>query len=321
MKIEEKIKFLKAKISQQLQHLIGKKCILIDLPYYDNLGDVLIWQGELDFLKSIDTSVLQSSSSGTFLYPKLTDDTSILLQGGGNFGDLYRNFQDFRLSVIKAYPKNRIIMFPQSVWYNDKSLIRKDAEIISQHSDLYLCARDKWSYDFLISNFPKCKILLVPDMAFYVNDNFLAHYRNYNTGKSLHVKRIDKESVFFNNANDENKSDYGDWPKYGDRTIGFNLMSYGSVLINKTKSLIFIPNVIATFIDAYANKYWRNSRLKLAASYIAQYDTITTDRLHAMILSLLLHKSVEFKDNYTGKLKAYYETWLSDLDCIKPANN
>ncbi len=321
MNIEEKVKYLQVEISRQLQPLVGEKCILTDLPYHDNLGDVLIWQGELDFLKSIKTDVLQYSSSGTFLYPNLTTDISILLHGGGNFGDLYRNFQEFRLKVIKAYPNNRIIMFPQSVWYSDKSLIRKDSEIISGHHDLFLCARDRWSYDFLTANFPESKILLVPDMAFFISDDRLAGYRSRHTGKSLYFKRVDKESTSLTDRRKEPSCDTGDWPKYGDRTLGFNFLIYGSELIAKINSLSYVQEIIAEAIDVFANKYWRSSRFKMAVSYIADYDKVITDRLHAMILSVLLYKSVEFINNSTGKLRAYYETWLSDLDNIKPVDN
>ncbi len=37
-----------------------------------------------------------------------------------------------------------------------------------------------------------------------------------------------------------------------------------------------------------------------------------------MILSILLHKPVSYIDNTTGKLSAFAQTWLSDLDAINP---
>ena len=68
-------------------------------------------------------------------------------------------------------------MFPQSIWYEDESLIAKDAAVMARHNDLTLCARDKWSYNFLKEHFGKNKILLVPDMAFYISDEYLNKYR------------------------------------------------------------------------------------------------------------------------------------------------
>ena len=50
MNNEEGIKELKSLISKTLLPLIGKQCVLYDVPFYKNIGDVLIWQGELSFL-------------------------------------------------------------------------------------------------------------------------------------------------------------------------------------------------------------------------------------------------------------------------------
>ena len=40
-------------------------------------------------------------------------DGVILMPGGGNFGDLYTLYNEFRLKVIEDFPDNRIVMPPQ----------------------------------------------------------------------------------------------------------------------------------------------------------------------------------------------------------------
>ena len=42
MNNEEKIKQFRNLIVETLSPLIGKKCILLDVPYYHNIGDILI---------------------------------------------------------------------------------------------------------------------------------------------------------------------------------------------------------------------------------------------------------------------------------------
>lgn len=37
-----------------------------------------------------------------------------------------------------------------------------------------------------------------------------------------------------------------------------------------------------------------------------------------MILAVLMNKRVWFIDNSYGKLSSYYETWLKDIDQVKP---
>ena len=43
---------------------------------------------------------------------------TILLSGGGNFGDLYESHQEIREDVIANFPANRIIQLPQSISFH-----------------------------------------------------------------------------------------------------------------------------------------------------------------------------------------------------------
>ena len=43
MDVQTKILQLRNNIAQSLKMVIGRKCILLDVPYYHNIGDVLIW--------------------------------------------------------------------------------------------------------------------------------------------------------------------------------------------------------------------------------------------------------------------------------------
>ena len=46
MNNKEKINQLRKLIYSNLNPLINNKCLLLDAPYYHNIGDVLIWAGE-----------------------------------------------------------------------------------------------------------------------------------------------------------------------------------------------------------------------------------------------------------------------------------
>jgi len=186
---------LRNRISTELRPLITAGYTLLDAPYYHNIGDVLIWQGIHDFCHSLQGRDYGTSNITTCLFPNLPKDVTILLMGGGNFGDLWRMFQDFRLKVIRRYPNNRIIMFPQSVWYENQNLITADAAVFETHKDLHLCARDNFSMQFMLKHFAKCNIHLVPDMAFYINPKKIKSCHHANTERKLYLKRIDKEFV------------------------------------------------------------------------------------------------------------------------------
>ena len=207
-------------IFNMLSPLIGKRCVMPDLPYYSNVGDLLIWEGMERFLKDNGTECLWRSSVSTFEYKELPDDVTICLVGGGNFGDLWRGLQEFKNKIIKLYPNNRIVVFPQSVCYIDMQLCKADSDVFAAHKDVHICVRDKNSFDFLKANFASCDILLVPDMAFYLE----FEHSQAKTGRTLFLKRNDKESVDYSAINTEGM-DISDWPMHqSDNIIKWNFL-------------------------------------------------------------------------------------------------
>ena len=53
MNYQEKITDLRKKIKDKLSPLIDNDYVLLDLPYHKNIGDILIWAGEIEFLKTL----------------------------------------------------------------------------------------------------------------------------------------------------------------------------------------------------------------------------------------------------------------------------
>lgn len=176
-------------VKTELAPLLGRKVVLWDLPYHKNIGDLLIWQGTLDLLEDIGARVLQCRSFATCTFPTLDKDTTIVLNGGGNFGTLYPYYGEFRRKVLSRYPDNRVIIMPQSVYYDNtdwgRHILGLDREAICSHKNLVLCARDKYSYEFMNANFAGAETHLVPDAAFCIRDSRLEPYRNERAVKSV----------------------------------------------------------------------------------------------------------------------------------------
>ena len=188
MTSQEKIQQLKGCIYNSLVHLIDGDYVLLDVPYYTNIGDTLIWEGTKHFLKEIPHKCLYTASVETYRYRPLPPDTVILLQGGGNFGDLWRRHQDLRLEIIRAYPNNKIIILPQTVFYKDDAVFQDDAKIFNSHNNLYICVRDTVSFEYLQQSLT-CNLLLVPDMAFYISSKLLKKYSKKEGDRTLFLKR------------------------------------------------------------------------------------------------------------------------------------
>lgn len=307
MKATEKIPQLKKIIAELLTPLINSDYVLLDVPYYTNIGDTLIWEGTREFLKTLPYKCLYTASVETYKYRPLPKDTVILLQGGGNFGDLWRRHQEFRQDVIKAYPNNRIIILPQTVFYNDDSVFAEDAKMLNSHKDLHICARDTKSLDYLKKAL-SCNLLLVPDMAFCISQKTLDRYKQKETDKALFLKRNDQELCEYDFssyiAEKVEQLHIGDWPTMEKE---FKTKVYLDKLVFHKEQLKRIP-------DIYADLVFRPHQVKKGVEFVSQYKKVYTTRLHVAILSVLLDKKIVFFDNSYGKNRSFYETWLKDVE-------
>ena len=109
--------------------LITNDYILLDLPYFTNVGDVLIWQSTLDLLKDIKYKCIYSSSIETYQKQSLPQEYIIILMGGGNWGDLWIRHHNFRRQILNDYPNNPIIQLPQSVFFKNPTYLQEDINL------------------------------------------------------------------------------------------------------------------------------------------------------------------------------------------------
>ena len=168
----DKIVQLRQAIVSQLNPLIDRDYFLLELPYYNNIGDVLIWQGEEDFLRTLPYTCKGRYALETFTFPTIPDGTLILFQGGGNFGDLWTKHHEFKMKIVGHYTNCKFLFLPQTVFFQNEANLQACAKRLSENKNITICARDKTSYDILKQNFSNT-VLLVPDMAFCINRNRL----------------------------------------------------------------------------------------------------------------------------------------------------
>jgi pyruvyl transferase EpsO len=311
MNFSEKKELLKKIITDTLMPLIDNDYWLLGLPYYANIGDVLIWQGTEDFLDCSNTRCKYKASNITYKPQKINDDTIIILQGGGNFGDLWPEQNDFRRKIIKAYQSNKIIILPQTLFYSDPNNLKYDAELFSRHPNITICARDKNSYQLLKKYFVKNTVLLVPDMAFCISMGKLKKHESRGNNKAVFIKRGDKEmnkNIHYDNYFDKEKMDIHDWPPV-ERRMACPLLLSLFIRIDRR-----IPFLFPTLTDIYASSIFKSAMIRQGVKFITKYEKVYTTRLHAAILCCLMKKPFVFFDNSYGKNKSFYETWLNDLD-------
>lgn len=317
-RFDKKIAQLRQILTDQLKPLLSRRVVIVDAPYYDNVGDLLIWQGTVDFLRDNGIELLGCYGAGYFPFPTLDKDVTIILTGGGNFGDLWRGLQEYRLEIIARYPGHRIVMLPQSICYQDKGLIDNDSDLMARHPDLHLFAREQPSLDLLSARFSRNHIHLAPDMAFCISPRLLVRYRYHENGTTLFLLRADKELPQDAPTALHEADVTSDWPtpEYFPRMLR-NLKRARRISRDFRRYGIPLPPVDSA-IKFFANRFILNSMTRKGLEFMEPFSRIVTTRLHAMILSVLLHKPVEYIDNTYGKLSAYARTWLNDLPDVKP---
>ena len=300
MNNEQKIKQLRNIIFETLAPIIGKKVALLGLPGHGNIGDTYISLGEIALLKEIGAKCIYKKLlvDDANKLPSLPEDCTILMQGGGDFGDIWRGIQEARLTAIRKYKNHRIIIFPQTVFYQNLNNLKQDARLLKDCPDLIICARDKKSYEILSGSF-KNKILLVPDMAFFIPVKYLRKFMAFPSKQSLYLKRIDKE---LNNCNCTIENISQDIKAFYLRKM-FSVSEFFRKL-----SLFYLQWILYPYIA------------KTGVQFLSAYNVITVTRMHAAILAVLLNKPVNLVNNSYGKNKNFYDSWLTDLDTIHLIN-
>ena len=124
------------KIKDTLTFLLDNDYIFIDLPYYSNIGDSLIWKGTETLLASLPHKCLYRASCKTFRHIDISENVIIIMMGGGNWGDLYLIHNEFRKRIVQSYPNNKIIILPQTVYYEGARNARFDAKVFRKHKRL-----------------------------------------------------------------------------------------------------------------------------------------------------------------------------------------
>lgn len=314
MNEREKVQQLADLIYATLPQLIGKKCVFLDLAYYVNIGDVLIWEGSECFLERAGIECIYKASKETYDSQMVPEGITILLQGGGNFGDLWLTHQNFRMKVIANHPNNRIIILPQTIHYDSPDVMKNHAERLSKHKDLYICARDYNSEKLLKENFHSCKILTLPDMAFCIPTDYLHRLCvKSSSGRTLFLKRKDMElaAYDFDKYMVDNVEQH-DWPTYETTTSVIRVFNR----IKRHQNVLCKISGSWT-LDKFCQWIFKPHLIKMGVKFLSRYDYIYTTRLHVAILSTLLEKPFTFFDNSYGKNSSFFEAWLKDVSEIK----
>ena len=277
-----------------------RKFIIMGQPLHDNLGDMAIWYAEKKFLGDNfkDTEVISFPEQNLLEEVEkhkdvITDEDVLFMQGGGNLGNQYLNVEGPRREIIRRYPNNPIIMFPQTVHFTDdeegRREIEKSREVYSSHKNLTMIIREKKSLEIAKEIFPDVKVVFLPDIVTYL----------YRPGKferegALLVLRGDAEK----HTKDEEEIKIKEF-------LNDNFSKVDQIDISKGKF--------------YDEKYLLD-KLFETLDLFSKYKLVITDRLHGMIFSFITKTPCIAMKNYNHKVESFYD-WFDEVNYIELSKN
>ena len=275
-----------------------KRIIVMGIPHHGNIGDNAIAVAEEELLAKYfsDYKIYYMQEKYLDICARkakkyINDEDVILLHGGGNIGDTYERPEKGRREVIKLYPNNKIIIFPQTAYFSDTEKGKKELEISKQiynnHKNLVILAREEKSYNFMKEHFYNTKVYLTPDIVMTLyKANKLCEKRN----GVLFLFRTDEEKTL----NDKQVKELVN-TKYGrvttsDMNLGKGIVKIGGKL--------------------------RDELLENKFNQLKEHKLVITDRLHGMIFAAITETPCITFGNFNHKISESYK-WLKNLKYIQ----
>ena len=274
--------------------ILFKEAILLQTPLHGNIGDHAIAEAERKYLNEIGITFCDYpwTEGKEKLLARFTPRWKlILVTGGGYLGQLWTNEEQRFRNTLLAYRKNRIIVFPQTVYFDLKNedgekCFQESKKIYESHPNLTIFAREKQTFQLLKSHMPNVKTDLVPDMVMALEWKKIDTLRD----GALICIRNDKERTL-------TEEDYY-------RLTAYVGEAYSKVIVTDT--------VIAGKIDlVHREKAVHDKLIEFASVKI-----VITDRLHGMIFAAITETPCIVVNSLSPKIEGCYE-WIRDLSYIR----
>ena len=289
-KISETYQYNKMKIG------LKKRLFLIGCEDFWNLGDQHIAISELQYLKEYfpDYAIIEITASQYFAVNRLLPFVIrrrdlICMHGGGNIGNFYMLAEYIRRDLMKKFPTNEKVIFPQTIHYDASDRARaelyEDQSAIRRTKNLTLCLRERASYE-LAKRYFNCREILIPDIVLFSDytDQF-----SFERKGALLLLRNDLEGVM----SEQDK-----------QLIRGVVQQYTSdIRMNDTQLIADIQ------------VYDREEVVEEFISKIAKAEFVVTDRLHGMVFCAITRTPCIVLPNYNHKVAGVYE-WISGLEYI-----
>ena len=268
-------------------------------PAFGNIGDEAIVEASIHFLNDmypghsvIVIDFLETLQTLKEIRRILKKEDFFVLQGGGNIGTLYYHAEQMREFIIKKFPDVAILSMPQSMYFadtvNGAKKLNRCKKIYNAHPNLTLIAREKYTYKKMKQIFTNCKVIINPDIVFYLSKEINTSPDTVRGG-IMTCLRTDKEDV-----------------------LGDTRYDLIRALAEKHRDLIISDTCVPRNIPEEI----RRNEVASLINQFRRFSLVITDRLHGMVLAALTDTPCLVMPSMDQKIIGTYE-WIQDIDFIK----
>lgn len=268
---------------------------------YGNIGDIAISSAQKNYLfrELADFTVVNIPISKTrvlidSIKKQIQPDDLVTIIGGGNMGAIYPDIEELRQLVIRSFPRNRVVCFPQTLDWDDSTdsnrALQRIVKTYSQHPDIHVFARESITHtklNELFSAHSNVNVGLVPDIVMSATAELLGAKDCLEPSGILRCLRNDKE-------------------------VALTAAQY--VLLDDALAKTGFE-ITKTDTHAGGSKLSEAYCEKLLADKLSQFRSaklVVTDRLHGMILCLLSGTPCLVLPNSNHKIRQTALDWLSE---------
>jgi len=248
-----------------------------------NMGDHAIVESEEKFIRQYDSKavlheiIVSDTVVGIKELKKIKDlkEFTIVLSGGGYIGDEYIEVYLPLKEILKTFVKNKIIVFPQTVYFKSEKRERRLLNLFKKCINLTFFTREYVSYSKLVLK--GLTNILVPDIVLF----------NERRKHSL------KKSVILCLRDDVEKN--------------LSLSDFNTIIefANRVGCVRYMDTV-------YPDSFPLDKRKTVLDQMLEEFRCsalVITDRIHGMIFSYLTETPCIVLGNYNHKVKSEFK-WL-----------
>lgn len=277
------------------KNIAGRKIYYFGVPEHSNLGDMAQCYCIRRYFKKFfpEYTVVEILTRNyldncfglrNYLNTAIRPNDLIFFQSGYCTQDLGGREDLMHQAVIRDFPDNILVMFPQTVYFKSEKRKEQASKVYDAHRRLYFLARDEISYAYAKDMFPHITIECYPDIV----TSLIGHY----------MYSFDRQGILFCIRNDSEKY-------YTDEEIEKLKLKFQGVekCERLDTSLHISPEKMQKNLQIYLEDFIQK---------FARYKLIITDRYHGTIFSLVANTPVIVIKTSDHKVKTGVD-WFKDV--------